>query len=330
MTEEEQLKTLFKAFRDRNEHAFYRVAEGIIADQLAANRHGLASELQHALGKETARPASSHGALRSVPRDRRNGDDLLVMRESLVDHTQIVLSRDARAKVERLLVEHRNEYVLAEHGLSAKRKLLFWGPPGCGKTFTAYYIAHELGVPIAVIHLHALISSFLGDTASNLQRVFDIAASRPMVLLFDEVDAIGKQRDDPNDVGELKRVVNSLLQAIDSYTGKSVLIAATNHQYLLDPALWRRFDDVVPFPAPTQAERQTFLKRTLGGVRITGSLATVAERTNDASYDDLRRGTVEALKTMVLSGKKSISTTDILTAVRGMRHVTKSGQRRTR
>jgi AAA+ superfamily predicted ATPase len=134
-------------------------------------------------------------------------------------------------------------------------------------------LAHELGLPVGVVRLNAVISSFLGDTASHLHRVFNLANTTPMVLLLDEVDAVGKNRDDPNDVGELKRVVNSLLQAMDTFdSSKSIIIAASNHQYLLDPALWRRFDALIEFPLPGKTEREIYLQRLLNGVEFDGSL----------------------------------------------------------
>lgn len=127
-----------------------------------------------------------------------------------------------------------------------------------------------------------------------------------MVLLLDEVDAVAKQRDDRNDVGELKRVVNSLLQAIDGFAGESIIIAATNHQYMLDEAVWRRFDDVVHFSLPSEQERRTYLRKQLNGVRISGSLDAVIKATNRLSFDDLRRISSEALKTMLLTDGRTL------------------------
>ena len=128
-----------------------------------------------------------------------------------------------------------------------RRRVLMFGPPGSGKTSAAEGLAAELGIPLVVVRLDSLISSYLGETASNLRRVVDYAARAPFVVLFDEFDAIGRNRDDPQEHGELKRVVNAFLQMIEAYSGTSLLLAATNHEQLLDPALWRRFDDVIEF-----------------------------------------------------------------------------------
>ena len=237
MTRNEQLVSLFRAFGGKRDADFIRIAERIIAEELAANHHSVASELKTALvGVRSGNRGGNGSELLGLPKDRRTGEQLLWLQEARVSQDQIVLAKASGRKIDRILEEHRNKILLAGHGYQPKRRILFWGPPGCGKTYTANFLAHELGVPLGTIRLSAAISSFLGDTAAHIQKVFDLAESRPMVLLFDEVDAIAKNRDDVNDVGELKRVVNSLLQSIDAFdSGESIMIAASNHQYLLDP-----------------------------------------------------------------------------------------------
>jgi SpoVK/Ycf46/Vps4 family AAA+-type ATPase len=311
MIDNQYIKKLFQAFKDHDESAFYRTAEALIENELAANHHALASDLQKALGNRPLKQIAQNG-LKLLPKDRRSGEELVVLEESFIDSTQIVLNQITKAKIDRVLDEHRKRQQLAKYGYLPKTKLLFWGSPGCGKTFTAKYLAYELGLPIGVLRLSAAISSFLGDTASHLQRVFNLANTTPMVLLLDEVDAVGKNRDDPNDVGELKRVVNSLLQAMDSFnSSKSVIIAASNHQYLLDPALWRRFDDLIEFPLPSKAERDIYLQYLLNGVHFDGSLENIAKNMNLLSYADIQHITVEAIKTMILEGREKLQSQDI-------------------
>ena len=133
-------------------------------------------------------------------------------------------------------------------GVPRRNRVIFYGPPGCGKTSAAEALAAELGVPLVVVRLDAIVSSYLGQTAGNLRRIFDYASSAQWVVLFDEFDALGRERNDPSEHGEIKRVVNSFLQLLDGYTGPAMLIAATNHEEILDRALWRRFDEVVEFP----------------------------------------------------------------------------------
>lgn len=322
MANAEQLKSLFRAFAERNDATFLKVADTIIAEELAANHHALANDLKKALEQHGAssRSHAVHRPLTTMPKDRRNGDTLIALKESRVSQDQIVLQEAPNRKIQRLLEEHRKRDRLAHYGYRAKNKLLFWGPPGCGKTFTAHYVAHELGLPIGIIRLNAVISSFLGDTASHIQRVFDLAAGSPMVLLLDEVDAIAKERDDPNDVGELKRVVNSLLQAMDTFiSSESIIIAASNHQYLLDPAVWRRFDDIVHFAMPERDEREQYLRLLLNGIEFQGSFAHLAKILQGLSFADIQRVTIEAVKTRILQGDTKVRSGDITVQFRALR-----------
>lgn len=311
----EKLRNLFQAFRDGNDSGFARIAEGIISEELAANHYSAATDLQRALGK--GKEDMSNGAkvtqLAALPpKDRRNGEDLLWFVDTQVPPV-VFMSPVTQKHLSRVLEEHRRQQVLQKHGYSPKTKLLFWGPPGCGKTITARYLASELGLPLAVVRLDAIISSFLGDTASHLQKVFARANSTPMVLLLDEADALAKQRDDPNDVGELKRVVNSFLQGMDGFTSRrSILIAASNHQYLFDPALWRRFDDVIEFGPPDLPKREAFIKYLLNGIRFEGELRDAAAKMAPLSYADIEHIVVEAVKTMLLADGESLQTKHLL------------------
>lgn len=332
MVQAEKLRSLFQAFRDRNDDAFLRVAERIISEEAAANHYDSATELQRALGK--ARPPMGNAVskvteMSPLPlKDRRNGEDLLWF----VDTPKapvVFFEAKTRQKVERILEEHRRGDLLRKHGYPPKSKLLFWGPPGCGKTLTAHYLAYELGLPCAIVRLNAVISSFLGDTASHLHRIFSRANNGPMVLLLDEADALAKNRDDPNDVGELKRVVNSFLQALDAFSStQSILIAASNHQYLLDPALWRRFDDVVEFGLPDAAARQAFMKYLLNGVQFEGALAEVSRRMASLSYSNIQTVVVEAIKTLLLNDRGTLTARDLLEELRRWKQSVHKAQHR--
>jgi len=316
----ERLALLFRAFGSRDDASFQRIAESIITDHLVANRHAAAKELQLALGSPPPKPVTSTArptGLRPLPRDRRNGDELITMLEPMKAIDRLVLNEVTEQGIVRVLDEHSHRLKLARYGYRPKSALLFWGPPGCGKTLTAHYLANQLRLPLGLVRLNAIISSFLGDTASHLQKIFDTAAETPMVLLLDEIDAIGKNRDDPNDVGELKRVVNSLLQAIDSYKpNEGLIIGASNHQYLLDPALWRRFDEVILFPLPGSKERDIFARRLLNGVHFTGSIAELVKKTSHMTYAALEQVLREAVKTAILADREVISVADVAEQMR--------------
>ncbi len=333
MTDVEILQRLFRAFRDRNETAFRKVAESIIADQLAANHHGQAKELRAALGTETfSRPNSQQNksvALSSLPRDRRSGEQLLTIYHEPANTQQLLLEESTKRRIDRFINERRNAKKLASFGYSPKSKLLFWGPPGCGKTLTAHHLANEFGLKVGVVRLSALISSYLGDTASHLQQVFDTAQQTPMVVLFDEIDSVAKSRDDSRDVGELKRVVNSLLQAMDTFVAKdSILIGASNHQYMLDPAIWRRFDDVILFPTPSAKARKQFIQHHLNGVQFKGALDALVKQTSGLSFAQLEQVLIESIKSMILEDRKCLTTEQVSSELKYMREMMAATNRR--
>lgn len=165
---------------------------------------------------------------------------------------KVVLTEGNRQKIEAFIDGFKHADKLHEIGIEAANTLLLYGPPGCGKTKCAYLVAKELGLPLVVARLDSLISSYLGTTAKNIRMLFEYVQKTPCVLFLDEFDAIAKARDDSNELGELKRVVNSLLQNVDSMEKESVLIAATNHESLLDTAVWRRFGCKVEIEYPDE------------------------------------------------------------------------------
>jgi SpoVK/Ycf46/Vps4 family AAA+-type ATPase len=324
----DKLKLLLQSHRSGNDAAFVQAAESIILAQVASNHHTNAVDLKRALG--SASKEENQIRLNTLPRDRRNGEDLIFFDQTPVKVEKLIFGNATLERVWRVLTEHKRRASLARHGYFPKSKLLFWGPPGCGKTVTARLIACELGLPLGVLRLSSVISSFVGDTAAHLQRIFSAASSVPMVLLIDEVDAIGKNRDDRNDVGELKRVVNSLLQVMDTFgkTQDSLLIAASNHQYLLDPALWRRFDDVIEFPMPGSHEREKFLKILLNGVKFEGSLSKPISAMSSMSFAEIERATVEAVKTMILEEREVLHWENLLSEVQRHKRSALKAQRR--
>jgi len=316
MTQVDRLQTLFRAFRERDDKLFNRAAESIIADELAANHHVAARELRSALQPTESIPRSRNGSsMNTLPRDKRNGEPLLLITEPMYNIVGPLLTSEAERKVERVVLEYSNRQKLADHGYQPKTKLLLWGPPGCGKTRTAHWIANRLALPVGTVRLSTLITSFLGETTAHLQRVFEVAASNPMVLLLDEVDAIAKERGDTQDVGELKRIVNGLLQALDFHqSSKSILISATNHQRLLDEAIWRRFDEIIEFPLPASDQVKQFLTTLLNGVKIDGIATNLHQPAIGLSFAQMERVTIDVIKTMILEDRKSVRATELSAA----------------
>lgn len=190
---------------------------------------------------------------------------LRVEEPPFLDHEPVFAS-DVQSALDALVAERREEIVLREAGLEPVRSAIFTGPPGVGKTLAARWVARALGRPLLILDLSAVMSSYLGRTGSNLRHVLDYAKSIDCVLLLDELDAIAKRRDDRGEIGELKRLVTVLLQQLDDWPASGLLIAATNHADLLDPAIWRRFELAVEFPLPTPASAARFIAVELDGL----------------------------------------------------------------
>lgn len=266
-----QLKEIFRAFHARDELAFRRAAQEIIEEEQAKHHNALARDLQKLLVASGGQLDSSAAVVVPAPPKDREGDwDLGEVREAERLLDDLVLHKNLAAALGDIVEEVRHWPTLDAAGIPRRQKLLLQGPPGCGKTTAAEALAAELGRPLLVVRLDAVVSSYLGETASNLRRILDYADQAPFVVLFDEFDALGRSRDDASEHGEMKRVVTAFLQMTDRYRGPSLLLAATNHPVLLDEALWRRFDEVMTFALPNVHQARQLLRLRLKSVAHAG------------------------------------------------------------
>jgi len=319
MARSDLLKKLFRSYQGRNDPAFLDAAREIIDDERKKQHISLANELQRILDNGTG-PASPDRPLgfEPLPKDADRGAPLLEIRQPDRYLEDLVLADAQRGILVRVIEEFRQWEVLEAHSLRPGHKLLFCGPPGCGKTVTAEALSRELGVPLLVVRFDAVVSSLLGETAANLRKVFDYAARGVWVVLFDEFDAIGRSRDDATEHGELKRVVNAFLQMLDRFSGRSLVVAATNFEQALDPALWRRFDEIVRFERPDRAQIEQLLAKKLARVRLAaGLLRGAVERLDGMSHAEVERVCLDVLKqTALRSGGKTVGPEELELAVR--------------
>ena len=318
MARADLLKQLFKAYRDSDREAFMAIANSIAVEERKKNHILLANELFQILNNGSV-DVSPHllSPIQPPPRDQEKKTPLLEIRRPDRYLEELVLAPRVKELLIRVMREFREWDVLEANGLKPSHRILFCGPPGCGKTATAEAIASELGLPLVYIRFDSVVSSLLGETASNLRKVFEYIRQDTWVVLFDEFDAIGRSRDDVTEHGEIKRVVNSFLQMLDSFDGRSFLVAATNFEQVLDPALWRRFDDIVRFDRPTLPQIEEFLTMRLHPVRNSRvSIGEYAKQLVGSTFGDVERVTTDILKSCAMEGRTQLRTEDIRQALR--------------
>ncbi|WP_137937702.1 ATP-binding protein [Chitinivorax sp. B] len=320
------LRQLIRSGVQGDSASFRAASEAVIKEEREKNHHLLANDLERLLYGDQARAPNSVRKLRVVsalPTNKDNGLALLEERPVVREEKDIVLSDSAQSALDEILMEHNRADVLRSYGMQPAQKLLFCGPPGCGKTLVAEVIANSLSLPLILVRLDSVISSFLGETAANLRKVFDYIASQPVVALFDEFDALTKDRGDSADHGELKRSVNAVLQMMDGYRGESILIATTNYETLLDKAVWRRFDEVVRLEMPNLEQIKRLLALKLSGIRrnFEPDDGQIASLFKGMSHADIERVLRRAVKEMILSGREFLEKSHIDTALaREYRH----------
>jgi SpoVK/Ycf46/Vps4 family AAA+-type ATPase len=304
------LRLLVQSGASGDPTAFRSATEQLIKEERQKQHNLLANDLERILYGDRSTPsATAHNILPEAPFDKESGVALIDIKQANRSIDELVLAKNTLEVIENVLEEYRREDILRSYGMMPAEKVLFFGPPGCGKTLSAEAIAYELNRPLAIVRLDSLVSSFLGETAANLRKIFDFIAKHRLVVLFDEFDALGKERDDGSEHGELRRVVNAVLQMMDSYDGKSIIIAATNHEQILDSAIWRRFDELVEFPVLNKDQLQNLLQLKLRGVRREFDLDSPELHSifDDKSPAIIERIIRRAVKRMILKQKEFLT-----------------------
>lgn len=309
MARGDQLKALLLSYLEGNEAQFYSVAMQLAADEARKGHGRLAEELRELIDR--AKVARKRATLEPpTPINRPRGELAQLLRviypkSRLAD---LVVSSRVEESLERIVKEQRHLTKLLEHGLSPRRKILLVGAPGTGKTLTASALAGELGVPLFAVRLDALLTKFMGETAAKLRQIFDALHNARGVYFFDEFDAIGGQRVSLNDIGEVRRILNSFLVMIEEDTSHSLILAATNHPQILDDALFRRFDDVIEYALPESTQITQILRTRLGRFAPVGlNVKALADSAQGLSHAEITRAAEEAVKNAVMHDHEHVN-----------------------
>ncbi|MDH2155565.1 AAA family ATPase [Stenotrophomonas sp. GD03657] len=309
MANADQLKALVKSHIERDDQHFYSVAMQVAAREARVGHGKLAEELREMIDAAKARASSEGTSGKLVPLARPRGElaNLLTVSYPKNRLSDMVLDAEMAEQLGRIMKEQKHHSRIREHGLSPRRKLMLVGPPGTGKTMTASVLAGELGIPLFSVRLDALITKYMGETAAKLRQIFDAINDVRGVYFFDEFDAIGSQRGMDNDVGEIRRVLNSFLQMIEHDQSHSLIIAATNHVEILDYALFRRFDDVIEYRLPTTPQATKLIQSRLGKFAPKPfPLKALTTRTEGLSYAEIKRAVDESIKEAVMHDEERV------------------------
>ena len=312
MANASQLKALLQSHLEGDDDRFFSIAMQVAAHEARRGHGKLAEELRAMI--DDAKGRRHAGTPVPIARPRGELANILEVSYPKSRLKEMILGKSLSGQIERVIREQRHAGKLLDHGLLPRRKLLLVGPPGTGKTLTASVLAGELGLSLFLVRLDGLITKYMGETAVKLRQVFDATGRIRGIYFFDEFDAIGSQRGLTNDVGEIRRVLNSFLQMIEQEQSHSLVVAATNHPEILDPALFRRFDDILHYDLPDRPQVAELLRtRLAGSTTVHVRWMLLAEAAEGLSHAEITRAANEVLKDALIHRRDDVRETDVRT-----------------
>lgn len=315
MASVKHLKALIKSHIDGNDSHFYSVAMQIAAHEAKIGHGKIAQELRALIDEAKKNKAVTSPSTKPIPLAKPRGElsSLLHASYPKLRLSDMVLDKETGDRLIRIIKEQRQIVKIRSHGLSPRKKLLLIGPPGTGKTMSASVLAGELGLPLLFVRLESLITKYMGETSAKLRVVFDAIDHSRGVYLFDEFDSIGSQRGQINDVGEIRRILNSFLQMIEQDDSDSIILAATNYPNILDYALFRRFDDVIEYTLPDKSSITKLLKNKLS-VFKTSRIAwnQLASEASGLSFADISKICEDGIKDTIIHDRNELTENDLL------------------
>ena len=303
MATAEQIKSLIRSHLSDDDERFYTLALQLAAHEARQGHGALAHDIREIVNK--SRRTRGSNKLLKFPQVLSG---MVLSEKSDTPFATMVLPEALIGRIQRIIHEYRQQAKLKKHGLSNRRKILLSGPPGTGKTLTARVLAHELRLPLHTIQVDKLVTKFMGETSAKLRQIFNLIRDEPGVYLFDEFDAIGGDRSLNNDVGEMRRVLNALLQFIEQDVSDSMIIGATNNPALLDRALFRRFDDVLHYEVPDEEGRLRLIENVLGSFKWRMGWKSILKESAGLSHAEINHACRDAIKETILNDQNKVLT----------------------
>lgn len=311
----EQIKALVKSHFENNSERFSTTALQVAAHEARQGHEVLAKQI-----RDLVQASKSVSPTVSVIQFKREISDLILCKNSNSRLNDLILTKGLKSKLKRVLVEYRQQDKLKSFGLNNRRKLLLVGPPGTGKTLTAAVLAGELRLPLMTILMDKLITKYMGETGARLRQIFETIQEHRGVYLFDEFDTIGADRCYDNDVGEMRRILNSFLMFIENDASSSIIVAATNNLKILDQALFRRFDDVLFYDRPHGNEIERLIKNKLASFLLLDfGLDAIVKDAEGLSHAEIGQACEDALKDAILKDEDKVTFEDLSHAIQDRR-----------